>query len=197
MANASAKRIGVLGYLLFIRHILQAEASQNEIAIRNLFYGQVGANVLALVLRLFFSKTSKTAIVFYVLSLGAGQFLYRQLVKMGTPRRDATGTLVSSGDDLNQPGMTEWFFDVLYVSWFAQVGSSVLGEWFWWIYAAIPGFVVFKLWGSFISPMLLGRSSSAAEAEDAAPESNLSKRQEKLKKRNERGDPRVKTQTRR
>lgn len=35
---------------------------------------------------------------------------------MGTPRRDSTGNLVSPGDDLSQPGMTEWTFDVLYIS---------------------------------------------------------------------------------
>ncbi|KAI0068985.1 DUF788-domain-containing protein [Artomyces pyxidatus] len=185
MANASAKRI----------------ASQNEAALKNLFYGQTISNVLPILLRILFrlwgNGASKTAVVFYTFSLALSQLLYRQLVKMGTPKRDATGSLAYAGDDLNQPGMTEWFFDILYISWIAQVGTSIVGEWFWWIYAVIPIFLVYKLWGSFISPMLLGRSSSAAGADDAAPEETLSKRQEKLKKRSERGDARVKTQTRR
>lgn len=42
--------------------------------------------------------------------------VYRYLVKIGTPRRDPAGNLVSSGEDLNQGGITEWCFDVLYVT---------------------------------------------------------------------------------
>jgi len=42
--------------------------------------------------------------------------------------------------------------------------------------------------------MLLGRSSSVGEEEPR--QEGLSKRQEKLKKRNDRGDPRVKVQAR-
>jgi hypothetical protein len=55
-------------------------------------------------------------------------------------------------------------------------------------------FVFYKLWSTLISPILLGRSSSVAEGEPM--QEGLSKRQEKLKKRSERGDPRVKVQAR-
>lgn len=58
----------------------------------------------------------------------------------------------------------------------------------------IPIFVVYKLWSVLISPMLLGRSPSVGEEEPG--QDGLSKRQEKLKKRNDRGDPRVKVQAR-
>ncbi|KAF8268283.1 putative opsin [Lactarius quietus] len=181
MANASAKRI----------------ASQNEAAIKNMLYGQLLCNLVPAIIRILLRgqsfRDSKKAIVFYFLSLALSQFLYQHLKKLGTPRRDSKDTLVSSGDDLNQPGMTEWMFDILYISWFAQVGASIVGEWFWWIYLVIPGFLVYKLWG-FISPMVFGRSSALPE--DEPKQEGLSKRQEKLKKRSERGDPRVKTQAR-
>ncbi|KAI0307378.1 hypothetical protein B0F90DRAFT_1665592 [Multifurca ochricompacta] len=108
-------------------------------------------------------QLSKRAIAMYTLSLTLSHFLYQHLKKIGTPRRDSTGNLTSPGSDLNQPGMTEWMFDVLYISWFAQIGSAILGEWFWWIYTMIPAFVVYKLWNTVISPMILGRSSSVAE----------------------------------
>ncbi len=91
-----------------------------------------------------------------------------------------------------------------------QIGSGAFGDWFWWLYMIvrrgdtssrsstdilsfqIPVYAVFKLWTSAISPLLLGRSSSAPTA-DAADDKEpaASKRQEKLRKRNERGDPRV------
>ncbi|KAI0254336.1 hypothetical protein BJV78DRAFT_1274160 [Lactifluus subvellereus] len=182
MANASAKRI----------------ASQNEAAIRNMFYGQLLSNLFPLLIRIVFRwqafRQSKKAIALYCLSLALSQFLYQYLKRSGTPRRDPTGNLVSSGDDLNHPGMTEWIFDILYISWFAQVGSAIFGEWLWWIYVVIPMFVIYKLWNTLISPILLGRSSSVAEGEPE--QEGLSKRQEKMKKRSERGDPRVKTQVR-
>ncbi|KAI0284991.1 putative opsin [Russula aff. rugulosa BPL654] len=181
MANASAKRI----------------ASQNEAAIKNMLYGHLLGNLLPLLIRILFRwqafQQSKKAIVLYCVSVALSQFLYQHLKRMGTPRRDSTGNLVSPGDDLNQPGMTEWTFDVLYISWIAQLGSAILGEWFWLIYITIPTFVLYKLW-SVVSPMLLGRSSTVSEEEPK--EEGLSKRQEKLKKRSDRGDPRVKAQVR-
>ena len=84
--------------------------------------------------------------------------MYRYLVKIGTPRRDPAGNLVSSGEDLNQGGITEWCFDVLYVTcgWWCfvyqlslrlsltlfciglcQVGSAIFGERFWFLYLSV------------------------------------------------------------
>lgn len=63
----------------------------------------------------------------------------------------------------------------------------------------IPLYAVFKLWSGVISPYFLGRSggsSASAEGEAEAGKEILSKRQEKLRKRSERGDPRVRAQTR-
>lgn len=45
--------------------------------------------------------------------------------------------------------------------------------------------------------MVFGRSSASGEKGDEAADTPSSKRQEKLRKRSERGDPRVKTQIRR
>ena len=65
----------------------------------------------------------------------------------------------------------------------------------------IPLYAVFKLWSSVISPMLgFGRGAGAPAESDADAGANgketVSKRQEKLRKRQERGDPRVRVQTR-
>jgi hypothetical protein len=61
------------------------------------------------------------------------------------------------------------------------------------LYFQIPTFVIYKLC-NLISPMLLGRSSAVGEEEPT--QEGLSKRQEKLKKRSDRGDPRVKAHVR-
>ncbi|KAI0036004.1 hypothetical protein K488DRAFT_76200 [Vararia minispora EC-137] len=182
MANTSAKKI----------------AAQNEAALKNLLYGQVANNIIALIVRLLYRSLGRpnsiTAIVFSLITLGLSQFIYTRLTSMGKPRRDASGAVVSPGDDLNQAGVTEWMFDVLYISWAVQVGSAVLGEWVWWIYAVIPAFAAYKLWG--LAAPFLGTRSASEEGENV-PMEPLSKRQEKLKKRSDRGDPRVKVQTRR
>jgi hypothetical protein len=85
-----------------------------------MLYGHLLGNLLPLLVRVLLRwqafRHSKKAIVLYCISAALSQFLYRYLKKMGTPRRDSTGGLVSPGDDLNQPGMTEWIFDVLYIS---------------------------------------------------------------------------------
>jgi len=122
MANASAKRIGSRVHVLAHTSHLTCSltASQNEAAIKNMLYGHLLGNLLPLLIRVLFRwqafRQSKMAIILYCVSVALSQFLYQQLKRMGTPRRDSTGSLMSPGDDLNQPGMTEWTFDVLYIS---------------------------------------------------------------------------------
>ena len=54
--------------------------------------------------------------IYVILSLPA-MFLAQYLQQTGAPRRDRVGgELISPGEDLNQPGLTELCFDVLYVT---------------------------------------------------------------------------------
>ncbi|KAF8897318.1 hypothetical protein BD779DRAFT_367157 [Infundibulicybe gibba] len=184
MANASAKKI----------------ANQNESAVKTLKLGMIVPTIISLILRLLFRRSSLPpslgSLAIYVATFFPAFFLSNHLVKIGTTRRDpTTGTLISYGNDLNQPGVTEWCFDILYVTWACQIGSGAFGEWFWWFYMIIPLYAVFKLWTSVISPMVLGRSAASAALDTNAPEAeHTSKRQEKLRKRSEKGDPRIRAQ---
>ncbi|KAJ8518368.1 hypothetical protein ONZ45_g4557 [Pleurotus djamor] len=183
MANASAKRI----------------ANQNEATIKTLRLGMILPTVLSLLFRLLFRRSSlppsKTSLALYIVTFVPAFFLSNYLVRIGSPRRDpTTGTLISYGEDLGQQGITEWCLDIIYITWACQVGSGAFGEWVWWIYLIIPIYAVYKLWTSMISPMLLGRGSGAPDDQSSTAEST-SKRQEKLRKRQERGDPRVQSRT--
>ncbi|KZT26954.1 DUF788-domain-containing protein [Neolentinus lepideus HHB14362 ss-1] len=180
MANASAKKT----------------AAQNEKAIKNIQLGMLVASLLSILLRLLFRRstltlsfrtllTSSTYLITFLIS--------RFLTNAGSPKRSASGELLSSGDDLNQGGMTEWCFDVLYVTWVCQVSSAALGDWVWWLYS-IPLYAGYKGY-SLVSPFLFGKPA-APGAENVPPIEPTSKRQEKLRKRNERGDLRVKAQQR-
>ncbi|KAJ7068058.1 hypothetical protein C8F01DRAFT_588919 [Mycena amicta] len=184
MANASAKRI----------------ANQNEATVKVLKLGMLLPTILSLILRVFLRRTSlppsKTSFFLYTVTFLPAFFLSNYLIKIGTTRRDpTTGTLISYGEDLSQPGVMEWCFDVLYITWTCQIGSGAFGEWFWWLYMVIPLYAVFKLWTSVISPMVLGRSSSTTSTPEETAEKDASKRQEKLRKRSERGDPRLRVQS--
>ncbi|KXN87899.1 hypothetical protein AN958_07908 [Leucoagaricus sp. SymC.cos] len=183
MANASAKRI----------------AHQNEAAVKTLKLGMIVPTLISLVLRFLFRRSSlpptKTSLALYVVTFFPSLFLSNYLIKIGTPRRDpTTGTLISYGEDLNQTGVTEWCFDILYITWACQIGSGAFGEWFWFLYMVIPLYAVFKLWSSAISPYLQGRSLVPEDSQ--ANNQPTSKRQEKLRKRSEKGDPRVRVQAR-
>ncbi|KAH9938454.1 uncharacterized protein B0H18DRAFT_1205689 [Fomitopsis serialis] len=193
MANASAKRT----------------AQQNAETIKNMNLGMLLTGALSLLLRILFRKgtLSPTRISFWllVLSYVPSIFLSRYLERIGSPKRDpTTGTLISSGEDLGRPGVIEYasmsstspvrlhvthplaqpmFCFCLGV---CQIGSGIFGEWFWFLYLIIPVYAGYKLWTLVISPLLLGRSTSANDQEDTAPKEASSKRQEKLRKRAER-----------
>ncbi|KAF8558782.1 DUF788-domain-containing protein, partial [Imleria badia] len=172
-------------------------AGQNEQAIKILRLGMFLPTLLSILLRLLFRRgslpPSKGSLAIYVVTYLPALFLSRYLESIGTSRRDpTTGAVISSGEDLNQPGVTEWCFDILYVTWACQVGSGAFGEWFWYFYLLIPSYAIFKIWSNFIGPMI-GRSSDHSTEASTSEKSTLSKRQEKLRKRSEKGDPRVRT----
>ncbi|CCM02806.1 uncharacterized protein FIBRA_04917 [Fibroporia radiculosa] len=184
MANASAKRV----------------AQQNAETIKNMKLGMLGAGVLSLLLRLIIRKGSlsptRLSLWLLILSYVPSIFLSRYLERIGSPRRDhTTDTLISAGEDLGRPGIIEWAFDVIYITWACQIGSGAFGEWFWCLYLVIPIYAIYKLWSTVISPMLLGRSPPPSVQDNNLPGGSASKRQEKLRKRSERGDPRVRVQT--
>lgn len=115
--------------------------------------------IISLVLRFLLRKDtlppSKGSLAIYIVTFFPAFFLSNYLVKIGTTRRDpTTGTLISYGEDLSQTGVTEWCFDILYVTcqllsfplviqtceMFAgtcQIGSGAFGEWFWWLYMVV------------------------------------------------------------
>jgi len=184
MANASAKKT----------------AAANEQAIQNLRQGLLLATTLSMLIRVIFrlKSLSPTQLSFWIhiASHIPSTFIARYLYKIGEPKRSPSGELISPGEDLNQSGVTEWAFDIIYVTWACQIGSAIFGERFWWLAAVIPLYALYKIWTSFLGPYLgFGRSSSPADAAEETAPQQTSKRQEKLKKRSERGDPRVQTKT--
>jgi len=97
-------------------------------------------------IRFFFRSSvlppSKTSILIHVLTFVPVFVLYTHLNSIGSPRRDSqTGALIGSGEDLNMHGVTEWCWDIIYVTWACQIGSAAFGEWFWWLYLCVRFYV--------------------------------------------------------
>jgi len=130
--------------------------------------------ILSLVLRFLFRRSSlppsKGSLAIYIVTFLPAFFLSNYLVKIGQPRRDpTTGTLISYGEDLGQHGVTEWCFDILYItceSLFVlfsksqtdvlnegacQIGSGTFGEWFWWLYMIVSRHCAVIYWSSYFS----------------------------------------------
>lgn len=96
-------------------------ANQNEAAVKQLRLGLFIPTLISLVLRFLFRRDSippsKGVLALYILTYFPAFFLSNYLIKIGTTRRDPqTGTLISYGEDLNQTGVTEWCFDILYIT---------------------------------------------------------------------------------
>jgi hypothetical protein len=56
-------------------------------------------------------------------------FAYRHLSGFANPQYDATGDITYPGEDLGGKGLIEYYWDIVYVSWFTQV-TSMFSNWF-------------------------------------------------------------------
>ncbi|KAM0752834.1 DUF788-domain-containing protein [Meredithblackwellia eburnea MCA 4105] len=175
MAGASAKRI----------------AAQNGATLAQLRIGFAISNLIYLGhLFIFRSGRSWFRLFAYLSSEIIAVVLWAQLADMA-----------AKGGDLAAAGLTSYIFDIIYVTWFVHVTTAVIWAKFWYLYLVIPGYALYRF-GSFVIPFIRGSKSSArapsstpsasgkggsaASATEDAP--SLSKRQEKLKKRSEKGN---------
>jgi hypothetical protein len=111
------------------------------------------------------------------------------LEKTGRPVIDAaTKKIINEGQDLVQPGLVEYLFDIVYLTLVLNVLSILFGSnWVWWIYLAVPVFAGYKAYGLLqAGRALLGGGGQAAAAKDGgddAGQAQKSKRQQKLEAR--------------
>lgn len=106
-------------------------------------------------------------------------------------------------------GLIQYMFDLIYITWFVHVTTALVSTKFWYLFWIIPGYGLYKL-VNFFYPNLVstvtGRAPTTATPSGsggggvASPVTGtqggvtneiLSKRQEKLRKRVEKGDPRA------
>lgn len=122
-------------------------AKSNAAALNNLHIGAAAVNGLFLAWHFF--VRSRSLLTFVLLSLPS--FICQfALERSGRPKFDpATGALRSSGEDLAASGLTEYMWDVVWVTWACQILVILFGNWFWLLWAVVPAYGAYKGYGLF------------------------------------------------
>lgn len=102
-------------------HSYVIPASQNEVLVKVLKLGMLLPTIISILLRLLFRRgswpPSILLLVFYIIASAPAALLSLYLINIGTPKREpTTNTLIFYGEDLSQPGVTEWCFDIIYIT---------------------------------------------------------------------------------
>jgi hypothetical protein len=103
---------------------------------------------------------------------------------LAQPSHAADGTIRSGGSDLADKGLTEFMWDVVYWTWINLVIVVVVGNWGWWLYAAVPAYAVYCVVGAArgVRGLLSGGGGAGADGEGGMGGAS-SKRQAKMEKR--------------
>ncbi|KAI5961973.1 hypothetical protein KGF57_001512 [Candida theae] len=170
-------------------------ATRNKSILLQLRYIAGTINLLAVIAVFYFNRPSRS--ITYILLSTPSFILQYVLESSGLPKLGPDGKIISSGADIMQKGsLFEYCFDIIYLTWILDVLMIVFGSnKVWWAYALIPGFAIYKISG-FILPFFKksggGAQQGTADESSAGSStkkdnSGLSKRQQKLKARQEKG----------
>lgn len=144
-------------------------ARHNAAALNRLHLGSLAVHAIFLLSHLLIRRRSLLA--YAVLSAPALACEY-VLEGSGRPRYDAaTKALRSPGDDMAAPGLTEYMFDVVWVTWACAVLVVFVGNWGWALWSVVPAYAAYL--GAGLLGM--GRQKMAemqAAGNDAAPRGN-------------------------
>ena len=73
----------------------------------------------------------------YALSAGLAGWLQFQLESIGRPIFDDKGGVIKTGSDLGQSGLTEYMFDILYLTWGIQILVAFTTPYAWFLYLVV------------------------------------------------------------
>ncbi|KAM0256447.1 hypothetical protein ACHAQJ_004972 [Trichoderma viride] len=146
-------------------------AKSNAASLNNLHIGSLIVHVLFILSHFLFR--SRSLLAYGLLSIPS--FICEYILEVsGRPKYDAaTGALKSSGEDLAAAGLTEYMFDVIWVTWASIISAIFFGKWGWMLFAVVPAY------GGYIAYGLLGMGKSAmaqmqggGNGDNAAPQGN-------------------------
>lgn len=122
-------------------------AKSNAAALQNLHLASLALNLAFILFSLLFR--SRSLVTYGVLSIPAFAAQY-VLESSGRPKYTTLNgktSLRTAGEDLGAPGLTEYMFDIIWVTWACLISALLVGNKGWWLYAVVPVFAVWKGWG--------------------------------------------------
>lgn len=127
-------------------------AKKNVTTLNNLHIGTLSINSLFLIFYFLFRSRSLLAYsAFSVPCLVAESILEIT----GRPKFDPiTKALRNSGEDLSAPGLTDFMFDIIWMTWLSLLCVIIFGDWGWLLWITIPAYGIYK------GVKLLGAASS-------------------------------------
>ncbi|KAK9457215.1 hypothetical protein V1511DRAFT_520228 [Dipodascopsis uninucleata] len=158
-------------------------AQANVVALKNMHVASMVINGLYL-LSYFVLHRPRSLKTYLIFSIPAWIIQY-QLEKIGRPKYSTlNGALVTAGEDLNQPGLTEWLFDILYVTWGCDILGVIFGRgWVWFLYSLIPLYSFYKAYTSIIVPMMENRAAITALEKNQEPTESETKKSKNKKEK--------------
>ncbi|SCU90987.1 LANO_0D10440g1_1 [Lachancea nothofagi CBS 11611] len=147
----------------------------------------ISGSVLGLLLlRLLFS--SKKRWIWIILFHAPAAGCVYMLEKNGRPTYDSAGHVVREGMDLNQKGLTEWMFDIVYLTLFADSGVVVFNTMkFWYIMLLVPVYLGYKIKG-IAGPMLGGMNNAKAPSASSTNSTSAAAKSKRQAKREKNAD---------
>lgn len=149
-------------------------AKSNAATLNSLHIGSALINAIFLLVSLLFLRRSLVA--YLVLSIPA--FVCQYLLETtGRPKYLPDGKLRTSGEDLAAVGLTEYMFDVVWVTWASLVAVVIFGNWGWLLWAVVPVFGLWKGWGLFGAARgMMGQQGAGQAPQEQAPAMNRKQR---------------------
>ncbi|KAI1158725.1 DUF788 domain-containing protein [Nemania serpens] len=134
-------------------------AKANTAALKNLHIGTLIVNTIFILWNLLFKRRS---LLLYVLLSIPGFVCEFILESTGRPKYDpSTNSLKTAGEDLSAPGLTDFMFDVIWVTWASVVLVTFFGNWGWLLWSTVPAYGAYQGFG------LLGAARGMAGMQQA------------------------------
>ncbi|WYZ40052.1 hypothetical protein EsH8_IV_000393 [Colletotrichum jinshuiense] len=141
-------------------------AKSNAAALNNLHIGSAIVNITFLLSHFLFR--SRSLFWFFLFSAPAliCEFV---LENAGRPKYDAGGGLKTSGEDLGAAGLTDYMFDVIWVTWASAVLVILFGNWGWVLWLAVPAYGIYAGAGLLGAGKRMAQMGAANNDEPAPP----------------------------
>ncbi|KAK1637333.1 hypothetical protein BDP81DRAFT_460872 [Colletotrichum phormii] len=147
-------------------------AKSNATTLNNLHIGSAVVNVAFLIFYFIFKSRS----LFWFVLLSAPALICEYVLeKSGRPKYDVGGGLKTSGEDLAAAGLTEYMFDVVWVTWASVVIVILFGNWGWFLWLAVPAYGVYAGYGLLGAGKRMAQMG-AANSDEPAPPANRRQR---------------------